>query len=143
MRSVGSEPQELLRLAHVSLDYGQIEALKDVNLSLFPSKVHAVVGEHGAGKSSLGMVISGNLKPRKGCIEFGSGKYAALSTSLAHRMGIEMVHQQVQLNDYFSVAENIFFLDGKMKRWGMLSRRDILRHAEEYLSSHDFTLDAS
>jgi signal transduction histidine kinase/predicted ATPase len=143
MRSIGGETHELLRLAHISLDYGQIEALKDVSLSLFPSKVHAVVGEHGAGKSSLGMVISGNMKPKRGSIEFGSGRYAALSTSLAHRMGIEMVYQQVQLNDYFSVAENIFFLDGKLKRWGMLSRRDILRHAEEYLSSHDFNLDAS
>jgi signal transduction histidine kinase/ABC-type branched-subunit amino acid transport system ATPase component len=143
MPDQAGENRELLRLTHVSLDYGQIVALKDVSLSLFPSKVHAVVGEHGAGKSSLGMVISGNMRPNRGCIELGSGRYDTLSTRLAHRMGIEMVHQQVQLNNYFSVAENIFFLDGKMRHWGMLSRKDLIRQAEKFLSSHDFNLDPS
>src|SRR5271157_1417879 len=143
MHSSGGDPCELVRLSHVSLDYGQIEALKDVSLALFPSKVHAVVGEHGAGKSSLGMVISGSLKPSRGSIEFGSAKYPALSARLAHRMGIEMVHQQVQLNGYFSVAENIFFLNAGMKRWGLLNRRDLLRRTERFLSSHGFALDPS
>ena len=85
MHSAGADPCELLRVSHVSLDYGQIEALKDVSLALFPSKVHAVVGEHGAGKSSLGMVISGSLKPSRGSIEFGSAKYPALSAGLRAR----------------------------------------------------------
>ncbi len=132
---------ELLRLVGVSLDYGQVEALKDVNLPLSPSTVHAIVGEHGAGKSSIGMIISGNVKPKKGYIEFKNRRYDHLTPQLAHRMGIEMVYQQIQLDDYFSVAENIFFLNKKLARHGFVSRRALLREAEWLLSSFDFTLD--
>ena len=132
---------DLLRLSHVSLDYGQIEALKDVSLALHPSNVHAIVGEHGAGKSSLGMVISGNVKPRKGHLEFAGRQFESFSTRLAHRMGIEMVYQQVQLNDFFTVAENILFLNKKLAPHGLLSPRELVRQAESFLAENSFNLD--
>ncbi|MGA2378837.1 MAG: ATP-binding protein [Spirochaetia bacterium] len=132
---------DLLRLSHVSLDYGQIEALKDVSLALHHSRVHAIVGEHGAGKSSLGMVISGNVKPRKGHLEFAGRRFESFSTRLAHRMGIEMVYQQVQLNDYFTVAENILFLNKNLAPHGLLSPRELVRRAESFLAENSFNLD--
>ena len=139
--SAPSATGELLRLVDVSLDYGQTEALKGVNLTLSPSTVHAVVGEHGAGKSSLGLVISGNVKPKKGQVEFKNRRFDHLTPQLAHRMGIEMVYQQIQLDDYFSVAENIFFLNKNLARHGFLSRRALLREAQRLLSFYDFALD--
>ena len=132
---------DLLRLSHVSLDYGQVEALKDVSLALHHSSVHAIVGEHGAGKSSLGMVISGNVKPRKGHLEFAGRQFESFSTRLAHRMGIEMVFQQVQLNDFFTVAENILFLNKKLAPHGLLSPRELVRQAESFLAENSFNLD--
>ncbi len=137
---MGSTP-DLLRLSHVSLDYGQIPALRDVSVALHPSSVHAVVGEHGAGKSSLGMVISGNVKPRRGYIELSGRRFDSFSTRLAHRMGIEMVYQQVQLNNFFTVAENIFFLNKELAPHGLLSRRQLVRQAESFLEAHGFNLD--
>jgi signal transduction histidine kinase/ABC-type branched-subunit amino acid transport system ATPase component len=132
---------ELLRLTGIFLDYGQIEALKDVSLVLYPSKVHAIVGEHGAGKTSLGMILSGNLRQKAGAFEFDGQRVEALSLHGAHRLGIEMVHQQVQLNDYFSVAENIFFLDRQAARRGWTSQRAIARRAQAFLGANDFGLD--
>ncbi len=134
---------ELLRVAHVFLDYGQVEALKDVSLTLHPAMVHAIVGEHGAGKSSLGMVISGNVRPRRGYLELADRRFDSFTTRLAHRLGIEMVYQQVQLNDFFSVAENIFFLDRKLAPHGLLSQRNITRQAQSFLRAGGFTLDPS
>jgi signal transduction histidine kinase/ABC-type molybdenum transport system ATPase subunit/photorepair protein PhrA len=134
---------ELLRLSGISLDYGQIEALKDVNLVLYPSKVHAVVGEHGAGKTSLGMIISGNVRQKAGSIEFAGRRIEGLSTNAAHRLGIEMVYQQVQLNNFFSVAENLFFLDRQAARHGWMSQRGIARRSLAYLEANDFSLDPS
>ncbi|MGA2613717.1 MAG: ATP-binding protein [Spirochaetia bacterium] len=132
---------ELLRLSHVSLEYGQVEALKDVCLTVHPSTVHAVVGEHGAGKTSLGMVISGNVRPRKGYLEFANRGFDSLNPRLAHRLGIEMVYQQVQLNNFFSVAENIFFLSKKLAPHGLLSQRNLVRQAQSFLDAGGFTLD--
>jgi signal transduction histidine kinase/ABC-type branched-subunit amino acid transport system ATPase component len=134
---------ELLRLSHVSVEYGQVGALKDVSISLHPSTVHAIVGEHGAGKSSLGMVISGNVRPRKGHLEFSGRRFDWFTTRQAHRLGIEMVYQQVQLNDFFSVAENIFFLNKKLAPHGLLSQREIVRQARSFLALHGFSLDPS
>ena len=134
---------ELLRLAHVFLDYGQVEALKDVSLTLHPSTIHAVVGEHGAGKTSLGMVISGNVRPRKGSVWFANRRFDCLSTRLAHRLGIEMVYQQIQLNTFFSVAENIFFLNRNLARYGLLSQRNLVRQAQAFLDAGGFALDPS
>ncbi|MGA2640745.1 MAG: ATP-binding cassette domain-containing protein [Spirochaetia bacterium] len=132
---------ELLRLSDIALDYGQIVALKDVNLALYPSRIHALVGEHGAGKSSLGMIISGSLRPRAGTIEFAGRRLESLSIPVAHRLGIEMVYQQVQLNEYYSVAENIFFLDKVTTRHGLLNQRVVTARAQTFLNLNDFSLD--
>ncbi len=142
-RRAGAGARELLRLSNVTLEYGQVAALKDVSLSLYPSQVHAIVGEHGAGKSSLGMVISGNVRPRRGSIEVGRRRLDFLTTQAAHRLGIEMVYQQVQLNDYFTVAENIFFLDKRLARHGFLRHAAIISKAEELMAAYGFTLDPS
>ena len=132
---------EILRLSDISLDYGQVVALKDVNLALYPSMIHALVGEHGAGKSSLGMVISGSLRPRTGTIQFAGRRLDSLSIPVAHRLGIEMVYQQVQLNDYYSVAENIFFLAKETTRHGLLNQRVVAAKARSFLDLHDFSLN--
>jgi signal transduction histidine kinase/ABC-type multidrug transport system ATPase subunit len=135
------EGGELLRLSGVSLDYGQIAALKDVNLSLYPARIHALVGEHGAGKSSLGMILCGNVRPKAGTMDYAGRRLEALSIPAAHRLGIEMVHQQVQLDDYFSVAENLFFLNQGATRHGLLNQRIVSAKARAFLELHDFSLD--
>ena len=132
---------ELLRLSGVCLDYGQVEALKDVNLVLQRSKIHAVVGEHGAGKTSLGLIISGSLKPKAGAMAFAGRRVEGLGIHAAHQLGIEMVHQQVQLNPWFTVAENLFFLDKRAARHGWMTPGGILRRARALLEADDFSLD--
>ena len=134
---------ELLRLEHVSLDYGQVMALRDVSLTLHRGTIHAVVGEHGAGKSSLGLVISGNVRPLRGSVEVAGRSFEWLSTRQAHRLGIEMVHQQVPLNGFFSVAENIFFLDKSLARRGIISQRQLVHQARSVLEERGFSLDPS
>jgi signal transduction histidine kinase/ABC-type branched-subunit amino acid transport system ATPase component len=102
-------PRELLKLTDITLDYGQVRALRNIHLILGYSECHAIVGEHGAGKSSLGTIISGALKPQSGLITFEGKKYRALTLTIAQKLGIKMVHQHIPtLNDQFTVAENLF-----------------------------------
>ncbi len=135
------EKSVLARLSFISYNYGQIAALKDVNLTLYPYRIHALVGEHGAGKSSLGMILSGNLRPNKGTIEFAGQTFESLSIPIAHRLGIEMVYQQVQLNAFFTVAENIYFLNRGIARHGMLRKRDSSNQAQVLFDLHSFNLN--
>ena len=132
--------EELLRLTNISLDYGQFRALKDIHFSLDYSEVHAIVGEHGAGKSSVGMVISGILPSQSGFITFEGKKYHSLSLNAARKLGIEMVHQHVlSLNERVTVAENLFLTTAPYN--ALARKHKMIEAATAFLSQYDIDLD--
>jgi ABC-type multidrug transport system ATPase subunit/two-component sensor histidine kinase len=133
----------LLRLSRIALNYGQVRALKGINLSIGPSEVHAIVGEHGAGKSSLGMITSGMLKPKSGFISFNSKQYDYLTLKMAIDLGIGMVCQQVQLYEHFTVAENLFFSAKTTSKLFWRSKKRRLKEAKELLLRYNFDIDPS
>lgn len=136
--------QNLLQLRNIHLNYGQVKVLKDVSLSLGHSEVHAIVGEHGTGKSSLASIISGMVKPKKGLIVFNDQEYRMLSLKKSLKMGIEMVYQNLMLNENFSVAENIFLgREQFFKMWSWEKKRSRLKATKALLNKYDFDLDPS
>ncbi len=137
------EDGELLRLRHIMLDYGQVKALRDINLSVHKGEVHAIVGEHGAGKSSLGMIISGLLRPKGGEILYKDREYDYFGIKTALRSGIRMVYQQNLLNEYFTVAENIFYTDRKVNRFSFKNHQRMVTHTQKLLAQYGFEIDAS
>ena len=102
----GAEP--LLRMDAVSLRYGHLQALSGIDLAIGTSEVHAIVGEHGAGKSSLAKVICGLLRPAAGRIVFGGVPYTALTAEKARAVGIEMVFQEMQVFSHLRVVDTFF-----------------------------------
>lgn len=105
--SVPPEADHLLELRGITLAYQTVRALKQIDLTMRPGEIHALVGEHGSGKSSLARLLSGHAKPTVGQIVFNGVSYRALTPKTALKAGIEMVHQQtLSLNTYFTVAEN-------------------------------------
>jgi signal transduction histidine kinase/ABC-type branched-subunit amino acid transport system ATPase component len=137
--SVGTRP--LLTISGIELDYGFLRALRDVKLSVFPGEVHAVVGEHGAGKSSLGMVISGAVAPKAGTIEFGGFEYSRLSPEKARVLGIEMVYQNIDVNAYSTVAESLIVNHSVFSRFPFMSNKRVWREIEAFISPYGFKLD--
>ena len=131
----------LLTLANVSLDYGQFRALHEVDFAIDYARIHAVVGEHGAGKSSLAMLIAGLLKPQAGSIWVEGREYHGFSLKLAQQLGIYMVHQhQLSLNEHFSVAENLFLTAGpyiETLKW----KYETLQAAQALLAQHQIDLN--
>jgi ABC-type sugar transport system ATPase subunit len=122
-----SEARPLLVVHRVSKTYGPVRALSEVSLEIRCGEVHAVVGENGAGKSTLMKIIAGEETPDSGEIRF-DGRAITLrgpNDARAHRIAI--VHQQFQLVDPLTVAENMC-LDGPPVRrfFGFLK---LLHHA--------------
>lgn len=138
-----SHDDALLTLTNIRLDYGQVKVLKDINLAIDRAEVHAVVGEHGAGKSSLAMIISGMLKPKSGRITFNGKKYSSLVPKTSIKLGIEMVYQEICLNEYFTVAENIFLANATLTRFGWNNKKRLLQAAESLVASYHFGIDSS
>src|SRR3954454_13208589 len=97
----------MLELRNITKTFGDVIANNDVSISVQKGTIHAIVGENGAGKSTIMRIAYGFYNADKGEILI-NGKPAAIRTphdAIAH--GIGMVHQHFMLVDTMSVAENI------------------------------------
>ena len=98
----------VLALRDVSKSFGQTKALSDMSLALFPGEVHAIVGENGAGKSTMIKIMTGVYQPSTGTVEV-DGKPAVLSGPReARKAGVAAIYQEPMVFPDLDVAENIF-----------------------------------
>ena len=111
----------LLKIKGISLEFSGTPILKSVNLSLNQGEIHALVGENGAGKSSLFKCILGIISPSQGEIIFLNESLSGYSIREILRKGIAMIHQELMLIPELTVAENIFLGRESMagKRMGL------------------------
>lgn len=85
-----------------------VHALKGVNLNLKRGEVVALVGENGAGKSTLMKVLTGIYQPDGGSITFEGKPYAVRNIRESQELGIGMIHQELNMMNHLTVAQNIF-----------------------------------
>ena len=98
--------------------YGQVTALDGVDFELRAGEILAVIGDNGAGKSSLIKALSGALIPDLGTIELDGRRVAFKSPIDARRQGIETVYQDLAVAPAMTIAENLF-LGREILRPGM------------------------
>jgi len=127
----------------IHCDYGETRALRGVDLAVFSGEVHALIGEHGAGKSTMASVLSGFAKPKSGRILVEGRSQSNFSLTTAKRLQIHMVYQQPQINEKVTVAENIFYMKEHRRRHPWYSRRRSEHEASEYLKRRGFGIDPS
>jgi PAS domain S-box-containing protein len=131
-----------LELREIFLNYSSVNALKNINLTFYESEIHAIVGEHGAGKSSIGLIASGFLKPSSGRIFWkNSSAYEYLTINQARKLGIEMVPQYSSFFEDFSIAENLFINNPTMYSHSLSNRKKFLRTAMSFLEEIHIPLD--
>ena len=135
------KPVAALELKNVSMQYGEFRALAEVSLTVAPGEIHAIVGEHGAGKSSLAMIMSGFLRPGAGRLFVHGQEISQYSLKTAQRLGVRMIYQQTYLNEHFSVGENLFYTSRSSTRFGFYSRSRTEERARSYLAEHGFDID--
>lgn len=100
--------QEILSMNGIVKEFPGVKALKGVHLDLRAGEVHALVGENGAGKSTLMKVLTGSYKADEGEIIYRGNKVDISNPRKAQEMGINIVHQEINLMPDLTVAENIF-----------------------------------
>ena len=99
--------QYILEAKNISKSFGNVRALEDVNFYLEKGIIHGLLGENGAGKSSLMNVLSGIYQPEKGSIFVNNLKQTNLNPEYASELGIGMVHQEFRLIESFSIQDNL------------------------------------
>ncbi len=98
----------ILSLRAIRKSYGSIEVLHGVDLDIYPGEVVALLGENGAGKSTVSNVISGTVQPSSGEMTWLGAPYAPASPRAAMDAGVGMIHQELKLLPQLSIAENVF-----------------------------------
>ena len=97
-----------LRVDELSKRFGEVQALDDVSLTFKRGEVLALVGENGAGKSTMMRLIEGVFPPSNGRIEVEGASVVFNGPREAHAAGIRVIHQEPEIVPYLSVGENIF-----------------------------------
>ncbi len=120
-------PEDVLRVVNIHKSYEGVHALQGAEFSLQAGEVHALMGENGAGKSTLAKIIAGVTRPDRG-ETFVDGSPVSLTGPLdAQRLGISIIHQELDLFPNLSVAENLIvanqeFKEGACVKFGALER---------------------
>jgi len=124
----------ILQMRSISKSFPGVQALADVTLDVRRGQVHAVCGENGAGKSTLMKVLSG-VYPHgsySGDILLDGEPVEFKDINASEEHGIVIIHQELALVPFLSIAENIF-LGNEHARAGVINWKETLRHAAELL----------
>lgn len=124
----------LLELRGISKSFPGVKALDDVSFPIWPGEVHMLLGENGAGKSSLMKVLCGAYQADEGEFFHNGEKVEINSPADARRFGIAVIFQEFSLVPYLDVAQNIFLgREFSSKIPGLLDRGRLYREAQAVL----------
>src|ERR1043165_6985226 len=116
----------LLQLTGIQKRFGGVVALKNGNLSVAPGEVHLLLGENGAGKSTMMKIVAGIYQPDGGDLLWKGEKASFPTPADASKAGIAMVHQESLLAPHLTVAENIFLGREERRPFGWVNRKKVL-----------------
>jgi ribose transport system ATP-binding protein len=132
----------LISIKKLSKTFPGVRALSDVQFELMAGEVHALMGENGAGKSTLMKILAGVYEKDSGEILYNDEPVAFASPGEAQAMGISIIHQELQLMNHLTVAQNIFIGREPRGRFGLLLDEDKLnRQAAEVLARMHLKID--
>jgi fructose transport system ATP-binding protein len=101
--------------------YGRVVALDHADFDLYPGEILAVIGDNGAGKSSLIKAISGAIVPDEGEITLEGKKVQFTNPMAARAAGIETVYQTLAMSPALSIADNMF-MGRELRKPGFMGR---------------------
>lgn len=133
-RAAVSLSAPVLSLKGVTKTFPGVVALSDVSLELRPGKVTALVGENGAGKSTVVKILTGIYQPDQGEILVDGASVGFPTAQAAASAGVTAIHQETVLFDELSVAENIFLGHAPRGRLGLIDTAEMVRRARDILA---------
>ncbi len=131
----------VLSLRGISKSFPGVRALGGVELDLYPGQVTALIGENGAGKSTIVKILTGIYQPDEGTITVDGRETRFSTAQAAGAAGVTAIHQETVLFDELTVAENIFIGHAPRTRIGLIDTRAMEREARRLLSSIGAALD--
>src|SRR3954465_1132961 len=142
VRQSGAVPNSefLLTVDNVRKEFPGVVALDDVHLKLKRGTVHALMGENGAGKSTLMKILAGIYTPDTGTFKLRGQSIRLKSPLDALENGIAMIHQELNLMNPMTVAENIWIRREPKNYFGLINHGEMRRMTEELFRRLDIDI---
>src|SRR4051812_17099422 len=121
-----------LTVRGVSKRFGATQALHSVDLDVRPGECVALLGENGAGKSTISKIIAGDIQSDTGEMWWNGQPYAPSAPSDALDAGIGLIHQEMRLLPDLSISENVF-VGRQLMSGGRIDRKEMDRRAQEQI----------
>ena len=133
----------ILEMSHITKEFPGVKALDDVSVKVGRGEIHALCGENGAGKSTLMNVLSGSYPygTYSGDIIYNGKVCKFRSLKDSEEKGIVIIHQELALSPYLSVAENIFMGNEQLSmpgviNWDKTNREKVVALIEVCVTPH-------
>jgi simple sugar transport system ATP-binding protein len=130
----GRSGTPLYELRGISKSFGHVQALKDVDMSIYEGEIVGLVGDNGAGKSTLIKILSGIYPQNSGTIEYEGVPRRITSYRDSQELGIATIYQDRALVDSVSIYRNIFMGNEVTKPTGFLDKKKMRREATRVLN---------
>jgi ribose transport system ATP-binding protein len=131
----------MLVTKNITKKFPGVTALENVNLQIEAGKVTAIIGENGAGKSTLMKILSGVYTDYEGQIIFKDKPVRFAGTAAAQDAGIVIIHQELNLIPYLTIAENIFLGRELVNAFGLLDKKAMYTKAAALLQTLCMSVD--
>jgi monosaccharide-transporting ATPase len=140
MQTVREGYEYLLQMEHICKKFSGIAALSDASLRVKPAEVHALIGQNGAGKSTMIKILTGAYLRDSGDITFNGATANFTTPQRARAAGISTIYQEVNLVPFRSIAENIF-LGREPRRFGLIDWKQAQAEATRLLAGFGIEID--
>jgi inositol transport system ATP-binding protein len=143
VRASGAVPnaEYLLEVENVRKAFPGVLALDNVSFRLKRGHVHALMGENGAGKSTLMKIIAGIYQPDSGSFRLKGQEIRLTSPLDALQYGIAMIHQELNLMNFMTVAENIWIRREPLNGFGLVRHDEMRRRTKDLFDRLDIPID--
>lgn len=131
--------EALVELKHIHKEFPGVKVLEDISIAFYPGEVHVLLGENGAGKSTIIKIISGIYQPDKGEVLI-EGAPGAKNIREAQHRGISVIHQELSVIPDLKVYENVF-LGREKKKSGFLDKGKMIAECKKILDGMDVAID--
>ena len=129
------EKTPIVELKHIYKEFPGVKVLQDISISFYPGKVHVLLGENGAGKSTIIKIISGVYYADKGDVFVRGEKANYTNIRQSQQHGISVIHQELSVIEDLTVYENIF-LGREIKKGGkILNKSEMIKEAQKLMNT--------
>ena len=132
--------KEIIKMTNIVKTFGEVQAIKNGNFNLYEGEIHSLIGENGAGKSTMMKILYGIYPIDGGDIEIYDKKMKDYTTKEAITLGIGMVHQEFMLVNEMTVLENIILGFEPKHSIAMVDFNEAKSKVLEYVKKYDLDI---